>query len=34
MLDLLGSAHFSAPRAHPLAAGIVSIYTAEKPSIP
>ena len=34
MIDLLGSAHFSVPRAHPLAAGIVSIYTAEKPSIP
>ena len=34
MLDLLGSANFSATRAHPLAAGIVSIYTAEKPSIP
>jgi demethylmenaquinone methyltransferase/2-methoxy-6-polyprenyl-1,4-benzoquinol methylase len=34
MLDLLGSADFSAPQAHPLAAGIVSIYTAEKPSIP
>jgi demethylmenaquinone methyltransferase/2-methoxy-6-polyprenyl-1,4-benzoquinol methylase len=34
MLDLLGSARFSAPHAHPLAAGIVSIYTAEKPSIP
>jgi len=34
MLDLLGSAGFSAPHAHPLAAGIVSIYTAEKPSNP
>jgi demethylmenaquinone methyltransferase/2-methoxy-6-polyprenyl-1,4-benzoquinol methylase len=34
MLDLLTSTNFSATRAQPLAAGIVTIYTAQKPSVP
>ena len=31
MLDLISRHGFSAPHAHPLAAGIVTIYTAQKP---
>lgn len=31
MLDLISQNNFTAPQAHPLAAGIVTIYTAEKP---
>jgi demethylmenaquinone methyltransferase/2-methoxy-6-polyprenyl-1,4-benzoquinol methylase len=34
MLDLISQNGLTAPKAHPLAAGIVSIYTAKKPSLP
>ena len=34
MLDLISQNGLTAPQAHPLAAGIVSIYTAKKPSLP
>jgi len=34
MLDLLTTTGFSHPGAQPLAAGIVTIYTAQKPSVP
>jgi len=34
MLDLLTTTGFARPSAQPLAAGIVTIYTAQKPSVP